>query len=53
VLSCAAARKPADPTDFHRPDAPSGIRPFDRVWINSLGAQGATLYDNVFIWQNG
>ena len=52
VLSCGASRLPADPTSFIALPLPSGVRPFDRVSMNSLGAPGATAFDNVFIVPN-
>ena len=52
VLSCGAARLPADPTVFTDLVVPSGIRPFDRVAISTFALPGASLFDKVYIWQN-
>jgi len=52
VLSCGAARLPADPTVFTDLALPSGMRPFDRVAISTFPFPGASLFDKVYIWQN-
>ena len=52
VLSCGAARKPADPTTYFDLAVPSGIRPFDTVEITTYPLPGATLFDKIYIWQN-
>jgi hypothetical protein len=51
VLSCGAARKPADPTTFVDLPLPSGLRPFNSLAISTFDLPGATLVDKTFVWQ--
>ncbi|HMG55808.1 MAG TPA: hypothetical protein VK601_20050 [Kofleriaceae bacterium] len=52
VLSCGAAPKPLDPTSFVNLPLPSGLRPFDSVAASTFALPGATVYDNIYVWQN-
>jgi hypothetical protein len=52
VLSCGAAALPNDPTTFVNLPLPSGMRPFDRLAIETFPLPGATLVDKIYIWQN-
>jgi hypothetical protein len=52
VLSCGAAKKPADPTTFVNLAVPTPLRPFNAVQVSSFALPGATLVDNIYMWQN-
>jgi hypothetical protein len=52
VLSCGAARKPADPTTFVDLIVPAPFRPFNTVAVSSFALPGAMLVDNIYIWEN-